>query len=174
MLRKILLLLLFTASCLMLNAQQLTRFAVVDLPRVYTAFFQESRAVRQYEERVARVQGEFDRVTREIQDLRTRHADAVLRDDENEALRLEAQIHRRSDFLRDLYQTRTAELERERSRLMQSGSFLDQIHDEIRFIAEREGYTMVINMRDNNSIIWYSNTIDITDMLIQSLHTRRR
>ena len=173
MLRKILFLLLLNVSCL-LYAQQLTRFAVVDLPRVYTAFFPESRAVRQYEERVTRVQADIDRMTREIQDLRSRYADAVLRDDQSEALRLEGLIHRRTENLRDFHQVRTAELENERRRLMQSGSFLDQIYDEIRFIAEREGYTMVINLSDNRWIVWHSNTIDITDMLIQNLLTRAR
>lgn len=172
MLKKVLFLLLLLNISLMLHAQQLTRFAVVDLSRVYLAFFQESRAVRQFEERTARVQAELDRVTREIQDLRTRHADAVLNNNDAEALRLENLIFRRTEFLRDLYQTRMAELERERSRLMQSGTFLDQIHDEIRFIAEREGFTMVINK--NDTILWYSNTIDITDRLIQSLRTRSR
>ena len=173
MLKKVLFLLLLNVSCL-LYSQQLTRFAVVDLPRVYTAFFQESRAVRQYEERVARVQADIDRMTREIQDLRSRYADAILRDDDSEAFRLEALIQRRSENLRDFHQIRMTELENERRRLMQSGSFLDQIYDEIRFIAEREGYTMVINKSENNGIVWYSNTIDITDMLIQSLLTRAR
>jgi outer membrane protein len=155
-------------------SQQITRFAVVDLSRVYTAFFRESRAVREFEERSARVQSDIDRISREIQDLRSRHADAVLRDDQTEALRLENLIHRRSEFLRDFYQTRMAELEDQRRRLMQSSQFLNQVHDEIRFIAEREGLSMVINSRDNPSIVWFSPTVDITDRLIQSLQTRNR
>jgi outer membrane protein len=145
----------------------------VDLPKVYVAFFQDSRAVRQYEERAARVQGDIDKITKEIQELRSRYADANLKNDEAEALRLETQIYRRSEFLRDFYQTRTAELENEKKKLMQSGTFLDQVYDEIRFIAESEGYSMVINLKDNPSIIWYSNTVDITDKLIANLRTRR-
>ena len=173
MLKKVLFLLLLNVSCL-LYSQQLTRFAVVDLPRVYTAFFQESRAVRQYEERVARVQADIDRMTREIQDLRSRYADAILRDDDSEAFRLEALIQRRSENLRDFHQIRMTELENERRRLMQSGSFLDQIYDEIRFIAEREGFMMVINLNNNDAILWHSRTIDITEMVIQNLLTGRR
>jgi outer membrane protein len=55
---------------------------------------------------------------------------------------------------------------------MQSGSFLDQVYDEIRYIAESEGYSMVMNK--NNDIIWYSNTVDITDKLINNLLTKAR
>ncbi|MDR3145551.1 MAG: OmpH family outer membrane protein, partial [Treponema sp.] len=59
-----------------LAAQQLTRFAVVDLPRVYTSFFRDSRAVREFEERSARVQAEIDRMTAEIQSLRSAQLNA--------------------------------------------------------------------------------------------------
>jgi len=173
MLKRIFIFLLLNISCL-LYGQQLTRFAVVDLSQVYTAFFRESQAVREFEERSARVQNDIDRITREVQELRSRHADALLRDDQSEALRLENQIYRRSEFLRDYYQTKMAELEDQKRRLTRSGAFLNQVYDEIRFIAESEGYTMVLNLNDNNGIIWYSPTVDITEKLIQNLLTRGR
>jgi len=155
-----------------LYAQQLTRFAVVDMPKVYTAYFKDSRAVRQFEEKSAKVQSDIDKMTKEIQDLKSRHADALLRDDQSEVLRLDSLIYRRSEYLREFYQTRTAELENEKKKLMQSGSFLEQVYDEIRYIAESEGYSMVIEK--NNNLLWYSNTIDITDKLITNLQKKQR
>jgi len=155
-----------------LYAQQLTRIAVVDMPKVYTAYFKDSRAVRQFEEKSAKVQSDIDKMTKEIQDLKSRHADALLRDDQSEVLRLDNLIYRRSEYLREFYQTRTAELENEKKKLMQSGSFLDQVYDEIRYIAESEGYSMV--MEKNNNILWFSNTIDITDKLITNLQKKQR
>ncbi|WP_461248887.1 OmpH family outer membrane protein, partial [Treponema sp. R6D11] len=59
-------------------------------------------------------------------------------------------------------------------RLMQSGSFMEQVYDEIRYIAESEGYTMVLDLKQNNSIIWFSSTVDITDKLISNLLTKKR
>ena len=156
------------------QAQQLTRFAVVDLPRVYMAFFSESRAVRDFEARSAQVQSEIDRMTNEIQNLRVNMVNAQAQGNNEQALRLEAEINRRSDFLREYYQTRTAELETMRRNLTQSGSFLNQVNDEIRFVAESEGFSMVINLRENTGILWYSPTVDITDRLIQRLMERSR
>jgi len=173
MFKRILFFLLLT-SCGFLYAQQLTRFAVVDMSKVYTAFFRDSRAVRQFEERSARVQSEIDKITKEIQDLKSRQLDAVQKGDQSEALRLETQANRRSEFLKEYYNTKTAELENEKKKLMQSGSFLDQVYDEIRYIAESEGYSMVMNLKDNNGIIWYSSTVDITDKLISNLLTKSR
>jgi len=173
MLKRVLVFLLLNVSCL-LYGQQLTRFAVVDMPRVYTSFFRESRPVREFEERSARVQNEVDRRTKEIQELRARHAEAVLRNDQTESNRLESQVYRMSEALRDYYQTQTAILEDQRKRLMQSGSFMNEVYDEIRYIAESEGYSMVINLSENRGILWYSPTVDITERLIQSLLTKTR
>ena len=156
------------------NAQMLTRFAVVDLNRVYMAFFSESRAVRDFEARSARVQAEVDRMTVQIQNLRVDLVNAQAQGNNEQALRIEADINRRTDFLREYYQTQTAALETLKSRLTQSSAFLEQIYDEIQFIAESEGYSAVLNLRDTAGILWYSPTVDITDRLIQSLMSRAR
>jgi outer membrane protein len=157
-----------------LFAQQLTRFAVVDLPKVYTAFFRDSRAVREFEERGARVQTEINKMTKEIQDLRVKHADAVLQGDQAQALRLESDINKKSDFLREYYTVKTAELEEQKKKLSQSESFLEQVYGEIRYIAESEGYSMVLNLKENTGVLWYSPTVDITDKVIQNLLEKSR
>jgi len=171
MLKKTLLILLFGVSCA-LYSQQLTRFAVVDLPKVYTDFFRDSRPVREFNERSARVQNEIDRRTKEITELRARYSEAVLKGDQTEANRLESQVYRMNEALKDYYQTQTAMLEDQRKRLMSSGSFLDQVYDEIRYIAESEGYSIVMNLGDTKGIVWYSATVDITERLIQNLRTK--
>ena len=155
-----------------LEAQQLTRFAVVDLARVYASFFRDSRAVREFEERSARVQADIDRMTAEIQTLRGQRLDAEARGDQERALRLENEIYRKSEYLQEYYEVKTEELNTQRSRLAQSGTFLDQVYSEIRYIAESEGYSMVLNLKGNSEIIWYSPTVDITERLIQNLLTK--
>jgi outer membrane protein len=154
---------------IVLPAQQLTRFAVVDLSRVYMAFFRDSRAVREWEESSVQVQRELDRRTKEIQDLQSRKVNAEMQGNEDEVQRLENLIYRRSEALRDYYQVRTRELEERKQRLSQSDSFLEQVYDEIRFIAESEGYSTVLNLKENTGILWYSPTVDITEKLIQNL-----
>jgi outer membrane protein len=159
----------FLASSL--YSQQLTRIAVIDLPKVYSAFFRESRIVREFEERSAAVQTEIDKMTREIQELRSKRIDLVNQGDQAGALRLENEIYRKSEFLREYYTIKTAELEDQRRKLAQSDSFMEQVHGEIRSIAESEGYTLVLPVKD---VIWYSPTVDITDKVIQNLANRSR
>jgi outer membrane protein len=146
----------------------------VDLSRVYTAYFRESTAVRQFEERSQRVQNEVNRQTAAITELRSQKAAADLAQNQVESSRLEAQIYRQSEALKEYYQTQMTILEDQRRNLMQSGSFLDQIYEEIRFLAESEGCSMVFNLKDTPGIVWYSATVDLTDRLIQNLQTRTR
>lgn len=155
-----------------LGAQQLTRFAVVDLPRVYTSFFRDSRPVRDFEARSARVQAEIDKMNEEILTLKSQLADAQLQGDSTRALRLENDIVRKSEFLQQYYETKTEELEIQRRRLANSDTFYQQVYDEIRIIAESEGYSMVLSLKDNKGILWHSPTVDITNQLIQNLQSK--
>ena len=167
---------LLVISALILSSaysQQLTRVAVVDLSRVYQEFFRESQAVRDFEARSARVQNDIDRMQREIQELRTRHANAIQNNNQTEINRLETDINRRTENLRNFHQARMAELERERSNLVQSGSFLNEVHDEVRLLCEREGFTLVVNINNNPGIVYYNPSFDITNRLIASLRARR-
>ncbi|MCL2719985.1 MAG: OmpH family outer membrane protein [Treponema sp.] len=173
--KRILIFLLSGFICLgAVYGQHISRIAVVDLPRVYTEFFRESQAVRQFEERAARVQRDIERMQTDIRNLNTRLADAIARDDQREMIRLETEINTRTENLRVFFQARTAELDAERRRLMESGSFLNQVHDEIRYIAESEGFTHVFDIKNTPGLVWYANSTDITDRLINSLRTRRR
>jgi outer membrane protein len=157
-----------------LSAQQLTRFAVVDLQKVYMAFFRDSRPVREFEERSAVIQAEINKMQREIQDLRSKRADAVVQKNQELELRLDTEIYNKSEFLKEYYTVKTAELEDQKKKLSQSGTFLDQVNGEIRNIAESEGCTMVLSLRENAGILWYSPTVDITDKVIQNLLDKSR
>ncbi|MDR0409162.1 MAG: OmpH family outer membrane protein [Spirochaetaceae bacterium] len=156
----------------LLPAQQITRFAVVDMSKVYTAFFRESRAVRDFEERSARVQADVDRMTREIQDLKSSQSNAELQGDSEKAVRLESEIYKKSEFLKDYFKLKTAELEDQKKKLSQSSAFLEQVSNELRIVAESEGYSMVLNVKDVKGIVWYSPAIDITDKVIQNLQNK--
>ncbi len=155
-----------------LQAQQLTRFAVVDLPKIYTAFFQDSQAVRDFQEKSAKVQADVDRMTAEIQNLQKSKLDADTAGDKATSLQLDNEIYKKSEYLKEYYRIKTAELEDQKKKLTQSSAFLQQVYDEIKLVAESDGYSMVLNLKENTGIIWYSPTVDITDKVIQNLMTK--
>ena len=152
-----------------LSAQQLTRFAVVDLTRIYTTFYRDSKAVRDFEERSARVQADVNRMTAEIQALQRTKIETS---DQEQILRLESEIYKKTEFLKEFYRVKMMELAEQKKDLTQSSEFLQQMLDEIEFIAESEGYSMVLSLKEGSGIIWNSPTVDISDLVIQSLMTK--
>ncbi len=164
--------LLSLCALLPLSAQQLTRFAVIDLPRVFTAFYRDSKAVRDFEERSAKVQADIDRMTAEIQGLQKQKVDAEAAKESERALRLESDINKKTDFLREFYRVKTAELDDQRKKLSQSTAFMQQVYDEIKLVAEGDGYSLVLNLKESAGILWYSPTVDITDKVINNLMTK--
>ena len=151
-------------------AQQLTRFAVVDMARVHAVFFLESGPARQLEQDAQAVQAEINRRAQEIQGLRVALQGAT---DQSQALRLQDEIRERTELLMEFHTVSIAEINFRRRALMQTDDFLMRVQSDIRFVAEREGFTMVLDLSSTGGILWYSPTVDITDSLIQRLLERR-
>jgi outer membrane protein len=170
--RLLLILIAALAPAIPATSQQLTRMAVVDLQRVFTTFYRDSKAVRDFEERSARVQAEVDRMTAEIQGLQREKVEAERVNDPERVLRLESDIFKKTNFLQEYFRVKTAELEEQKKKLSQSTAFLQQVHDEIGLVAEKEGYSIVLNLRESTGILWYSHTVDVTDLVIESLNTK--
>jgi outer membrane protein len=154
------------------GAQQLTRFAVVDLEKVTMAFFRDSKAYRDYEDQKLRVQRDLEQKAKDFTALKQSLYDAQSRGNTEEALRLRNEILRQQEYLQEYERTVRMELEYQRTQLTQSDAFWQQVNNEIRYIAESEGYTMVLDIR-TQGIIWYSPSVDITQKLIENLRSKR-
>jgi outer membrane protein len=162
---------LFGALAMQAGAQQLTRFAVLDLDKVQVAFFKDSKAYRDFTEQSTKVQAEIDKRSKEIRELRASLQAAQGAGDRDQVQNLTNEINVKGTALTDYHKTKTAELEELKKGLI-SDAFYKAMNNELRFIAESEGYTMVLNIRDD-SILWYSQSVDITDKLIQNLRSKR-
>jgi outer membrane protein len=154
------------------GAQQLTRFAVVDLDKVTVAFFKESKAYRDYEDQKVRVQRDLEQKAKNFTALKQSQYDAQNRGNTEEALRLRNEVIRQQEYLQEYERTVRAELEYQRTQLTQTDAFWQQVNNEIRYIAESEGYTMVLDSK-TQGIIWYSASVDITQKLIENLRSKR-
>lgn len=171
--RKIIFAGLFLSIAFIAQAQQLTRFAVVDLDKVNIAFFKDSQPYRDFEAQTARVNRDIEQMGKEINDLKSAMFAAEQKGDRELALRLNNDAYKKSEFLKEYHRIKATELNEQKSKLNQSDAFWKQINNEIRYVAESEGYTMVLNMKDSN-ILWYSTAIDITDKIISRLRSRAR
>ena len=157
-----------------LYGQQLTRVGLVDLQRVYTTFYSQSREVREFNEKRAAFEREIANQSNAIRTLQQRRADAIQRNDQAEVTRLEREINTLSENLRNFHATRTEQLENESRNLTRSESFLNTVNQAVRFVAESEGYTLIFDSKATPGILWNSQMIDITDTVIRRLQTTSR
>lgn len=150
------------------SAEQLTTVGIVDVTKVSTAFFRDSQAVRELENLTNRLQTEIDGITAEINQLKDRKLQAENSGDQARALKLDEEIYNKTNYLRDYFRIKNAQLQERRNRLAESSSFLAQLQQAISFIAEDQGYNVIMKSSDPN-LLWWSRQVDITDLVIARL-----
>ncbi|ULQ59846.1 OmpH family outer membrane protein [Brucepastera parasyntrophica] len=155
-----------------ISAQQITRFAVIDTARIYTTFYRDSRSVRDYEAKKTQYQNEIKRMSDEIKKLRQQKVDAEAVNNQATVVKLESEIKTKTDFLLEYSKVKNAELDTLKKKLTTDDEFYSILYEEIRKIAEADGYSIVLSLQEGNSIIWYSPTVDITDKVIRSMTPR--
>mgnify|MGYP005836775025 FL=1 len=153
---------------LTLMGQQLTTVGIVDIGKVTMAFYRDSQAVRELEEMTKRLQGELDAITLEINQLKERQLEAEGVGNKTLSLQLEEQITSKTNYLREYYRIKNAQLQERRNRLAESSSFLSELQQAITFVAEEQGYSVILKSSDPN-LVWWSKQVDITDLVIQRL-----
>lgn len=148
--------------------QQLTTVGIVDIGKVTMAFYRDSQAVRELEEMTKRLQGELDAITLEINQLKERQLEADRTGNRTLSLQLEEQITSKTNYLREYYRIKNAQLQDRRNKLAESSSFLSELQQAISFVAEDQGYSVILKSSDPN-LVWWSKQVDITELVIQRL-----
>ncbi|TVQ39853.1 MAG: OmpH family outer membrane protein [Spirochaetaceae bacterium] len=164
--------LLLTALVATGAAEQLTTVAIINIDRVYNTFYRDSQEVRELERLRREYQDEIDAQVRELQNLRQRHTIALDQNNTITATRLESQIAEKERFIEDLARRRRAQLEARQARLL-SDDFLNRMQQAIQYVAETEGYTVVLRA-DTEGLQWWSSTVDISDKVLARLRTISR
>ena len=160
---------LFVAGVCAVSAQQITRFGVVDTARVYQAYFRNSAPVRNYETKKADFQNEINKRSDEIQKLRQQKVDYESSGNESAALRLDAEITKKTDSLTAYTNAKNTELESLKKSLQSSDAFYKKLYSTLERVAESEGISLVLSLQQANGVLWYSSSVDITDKVISAL-----
>ncbi|HKL87226.1 MAG TPA: OmpH family outer membrane protein [Treponemataceae bacterium] len=171
--RRVLFLVFLFVGLSSLYAQQITRFGVVDTARIYTAFYRDSRNVRDYESKKTLYQGEIQRMAEEIKALRQQKVDAEALGDQARVLKLDSSVQTKTATLLEYSKVKNSELDGLKKKLTTDDEFYSVLYEEIRRISESDGYSMILSLQEGASIIWYSPTVDITDKVIRNMTSRQ-
>ena len=156
-----------------LNCQQnqITKFAVIDTEKIYNTFKQNSKIVRDFEEKKQKYQDEIKVLSNEIIELKKKKTQLQKSGNLYEASMLGEEITSKTEFLTEFSKAKNEELAKIKSE-MNHNKFYTSLYDVIQKIATKEGYSMVLSLQDGGAILWYSPTVDITQDVIKELRKK--
>jgi len=161
---------LLTAS-MPLFSETITKVAVLDYSRILSAFYKDSQAVRELEDMKKKFQQEIDKIQGEINILEERKLTAENSGENSKALELDNQIFEKKKFLRDYIRVKNSQLTELNKNLSQNNSLVKEIIEEVQYVAESGGYSIVLKKTDPN-LLWWNYEVDITEQVLQRLMTK--
>ena len=169
-----LLLLFMIISGSPLFADQITKVGILDIEKVYSIYFRESKAVKELQQLRADVLREINRIDEEILLLESQKLDAESRNQGEAALRLDREIFEKKQYRDDYRRIKMDQIRKRSENLYKSDEFLDEPLEAIEFVSESEGFSLVLNSSGQFSqfFFFYTKEVDITELVIQELMRR--
>ena len=170
--RKTLLLgIIFLIITSFLFAEKLTMIGVVDLTKIVSDYFKESTSWREIDELTKKVEETTNDKMNEIRELQGQKIEAENRNNDNLVLRLDDDILKKQQYLQEYHKIMSDRIASKKENLLTSSGFSKEIIETIQFIAENEGYSIILRKKDPN-ILYYNYEVDITDKVIERLIAR--
>jgi len=158
----------FLFTVMPLSAEQITKVAVLDYTRILSAFYADSAEARRIDELKTVFAADVRRLQEEIQNLEERKLDAENRGDSRAALDLDSTIQDKKQYYQEYVRVRGNQIQQAAANLGSSNEMAREILKEIQYVAESNGYSIVLK-RSDNDLLWWSYEVDITDLVLQRL-----
>jgi outer membrane protein len=155
-----------TVTCVYAN--QLTQIGVIDISKIISSYYQSSYALREINDMQQKFDSDKQDILNNIQSLEQQKLDAQNAGDSQKALDLDNEIFKQRNYLQDFIRIRTNQIKQKRDTLLQSPTFLSDLVKAIAYVAENEGYSIVLRS-DDPSIMYWNKEVDITDKVIDRL-----
>jgi len=151
-----------------LSAQQsITRFAVVDMNKIFLALNPERD--KSYNEKKEKAEAELAKMTEELLELNKKLEEAIEANEKSTVIRtLENQAKAKYQALQLYAKNSKDELDKELAKMKPDDALIKRLNAVLREVAEREGYSIVLS-KDAPGIMWYSGHIEITNLVITRL-----
>jgi len=164
----------FLAAAASVGGEQITRVGVLDIEKVYSVYFRESRAVKELQEKRAEVLRDIGRIDEEVLALESQKLQAEGEHNSDLALRLDNEIFKKKQYRDDYRRIKLDQLRKMSERVAVSDGFLDELVSAIQFVAESEGFSVILNKSGQFELFFffYTREVDITEKVLQELVRR--
>ena len=162
----------FIFSVFFVSAEQIAKIGIINYSKIVSSYSGDSRSLREIERMIKSYEDGVSSIKEDIHNLQERKLYYQNNNDDINVLKYEEQIEKKKDYLKEYSRLKLSKIEEKKSKLIQSTEFLSEILEKIEYIAESEGYSIIFNSKDPD-IIWWSQTVDITDLVIERLKASR-
>lgn len=172
--KKVLIFLLVIFSSVTLFSEQITKVAVVDMELILTEFGSDTRAMRALDREKESFMSAVENIQQDINELELKLLEAEDENDDEEVLRLDNLIFDKKEYLADFIRVKGQQINsmQEDAADSMNRSQLEEIYRAISYIAENEGFSLVMDTSADR-LIWHSYDVDITDEVMEHLQRLR-
>ena len=170
--KSVFIVLMFVIFSAHLFAEKLTMIGIVDLTKIVSNYFKESASWREIDELTQKVEETTNTKLNEIKNLQEKKIDAQNKGDDTLALQLDNEIEKKKQYLQEYHKIMSDRITSKKENLLSSSGFSKEIIEAISYIAEDQGFFIVLRKKDPN-ILYYNYEVDITDKVIDRLMKTR-
>ncbi len=161
--------LLFCASTAVYAQQQIPKIGVIDYSRIVQRMMPNSDQLQEIKNIKQAIEDESKAIEAEIATLEKEKADIESKSHYNDASdEINEQIVSLRYYLQQFVDEKNKELEEKKALVPDTTEILSKIVSQIQYVAESEGYSVIFDSKDRN-IIWWTHSVDITDLVMRKL-----
>ena len=168
--KKTFLFLLFIFATVAVYAQQqIPKIGVIDYARIIQRMMPNSDQLQEIKKIKQTIDAETASIEGEIAQL-TKERDALAKKNKNNSgvNEINEQIASLKYYLQQFTAEKNKELEEKKAFAPDTTEILSRIVNQIQYVAESEGYSIIFDSNDKN-IIWWTQSVDITDKVMRKL-----
>ena len=157
--------LLFCASVTAYAQQQIPKIGVIDYSRIVQQMMPNSDQLQEIKKIKQAIEDETASIETEIAALEKDKTKSHFNDNTEE---IDEQISSLRYYLRQFVEEKNKEREEKLVIVPATTEILSKIVNQIQYVAESEGYSIIFDSKDRN-IIWWTHSVDITDLVMKKL-----
>lgn len=150
------------------GAEKLTMVGIVDLTKIVSDYFQESSAWREIDQLTEKTEQTIKEQREAINRLEQQKLEALDNNEKKKSLQLEEEIQNKQEYLKEYNRIMSERIENKKSNLLTSSDFSKEILRAVEYVAEHEGFSIVLRKKDPN-ILYYNYEVEITDKVLEYL-----
>ena len=160
---------LFCASITVYAQQQIPKIGIIDYTRIVQRMMPSMDQLQEIKNIKQAIEDETSAIETEIATLEREKADIEARSHYHDAAdEIDEQISSLKYYLQQFVEEKNRELDEKKALVPDTAEIISKIVNQIQYVAESEGYSVIFDSKDKN-IIWWTHSVDITDKVMRKL-----